>query len=576
MPPSNALSRKFHLLPSPSTPCFDPIKGNIFLIYQFFVHSSPERHKEIQNALRFNVENQYIQKIFLLNEKIYSEDELGIKSDKIKQINLGKRITFKNVFDFIHGDNLKGYCITCNADIFFDKTLENLYTSNCAIEKKVFTQLRFEYTEFKLNKCKLFKSQMGEYRADSQDTWIFHSDFNIEKKYRKLFNFIFGKRGCDNKITYLFYLLGYKVHNEPFLIKTYHIHNTAIRDYGNDDIIHGPYLLIGPRINKNTIIDNACYPISLVELKRINFKLKCYWEGNGTFVDINYSNEKIKKIIKKHIGGIFNIVMLDPLSMKILHTALVLKSETNEVRAKMMWEHINAILPNLKKHEGVLIRDNKDYEQFCMANIGALENADMCIGYTQGDHMIRVVGNDHADIMKIIKDSKVPFISKECMELYHTIHQPIVPWTHLLKGKRILLLAPFVTELQDPARLSNKNIYGYEFFQDNEIVVMQTPSTFGEDSRLNFGDTVNQVAQNIHSIRDTFDIALIAANGYSNTISAFLKSMQKSSIVVGNLLYLWFGIYTNNDMQYRSDILKMYMSKHWVKAEFPHILKYSY
>ena len=165
-------------------------------------------------------------------------------------------------------------------------------------------------------------------------------------------------------------------------------------------------------------------------------------------MDINYSNEKIKKIIKKHIDGIFNIVMLDPLGMKILRAALVLHSETNEVRAKMMWQHINEILPNLKKHEGVLIRDHKDFEQFCMANIGALENADMCIGYTQGDHMIRDVGNDHADIMKIIKESKVPFISKECMELYHTIHQPIAPWTHLLKGKRILLLAPFVAELR--------------------------------------------------------------------------------------------------------------------------------
>ena len=118
-------------------------KNPIFLIYQFFIHKNKERHSEIQLALKKNVSNEFINKIYLLNERIYTDEELGISSKKIKQILLNKRINFKNIFDFVSGNNLNGYCITCNADIFFDTSLKRLYKTGLHEEKKVFTQLRF-------------------------------------------------------------------------------------------------------------------------------------------------------------------------------------------------------------------------------------------------------------------------------------------------------------------------------------------------------------------------------------------------------------------------------------------------
>ena len=114
---------KINILDSPATPVTtEQIKDPIFLIYQFFTHPNVNRHKEIQLALKMNVQNPFISKIYLLNERIYTKAELGLVSPKIKQIVLGKRLTFKSFFDFIQGDNLKGYCITCNADIFLDSS----------------------------------------------------------------------------------------------------------------------------------------------------------------------------------------------------------------------------------------------------------------------------------------------------------------------------------------------------------------------------------------------------------------------------------------------------------------------
>jgi len=59
-----------------------PDTDKIYLIYQFFVHPDKKRNIELRKCLRFNVENPYIDKIFLLNEKIYVKVALGIESDK--------------------------------------------------------------------------------------------------------------------------------------------------------------------------------------------------------------------------------------------------------------------------------------------------------------------------------------------------------------------------------------------------------------------------------------------------------------------------------------------------------------
>ena len=128
----------------------------VYLIYQFFVHGNAYRNKELKQCLRLNVENPHIDKIFLLNERNYTTDELGIESEKIEQRNIVNRIKFKDIFNFVEEEKLTGYIITCNADIFFDKTVNNLRMTEMASRKQMLSQLRFDYTNNQLGKCKLF------------------------------------------------------------------------------------------------------------------------------------------------------------------------------------------------------------------------------------------------------------------------------------------------------------------------------------------------------------------------------------------------------------------------------------
>jgi hypothetical protein len=204
----------------------------INLIYQFFIHKNKKRNKELKKVLKFNVDNKFIDKIYLLNEKIYSSEELGLTSDKIEQININSRLKFKDIFNFINNNKIVGYNVIVNADIFLDETINNLKYSNIHNQKKMFALLRYEYDQDGIEESKIFGP-----RFDSQDTWIIHSNFKIDEENNKIFNFEFGKPGCDNKIIYLMNILGYEIINDPYKIKTYHYHKNPIRDYGINDIL---------------------------------------------------------------------------------------------------------------------------------------------------------------------------------------------------------------------------------------------------------------------------------------------------------------------------------------------------
>ena len=95
----------------------------IHVMTQFFIHSNPQRHNEIHNCIQRNVTNQYITKIHLLNERMYNNIELGVSNtDKITQVDINARVSYRHFFDYIIKSQIKGYIVICNADIYFDDT----------------------------------------------------------------------------------------------------------------------------------------------------------------------------------------------------------------------------------------------------------------------------------------------------------------------------------------------------------------------------------------------------------------------------------------------------------------------
>jgi hypothetical protein len=161
----------------------------IFLVQQYFVHSNTKRAKEIRNTLQQNIDCKFIDKIILLNEKIYDLP----KTDKIQQVNIGKRLLYQDVLKYAK-DHLpqNSFLVFSNSDIYLDETLKYLYSID--MDKKFLSLLRYDTSSNA--PPKLFGP-----RPDSQDTWILKTSAIDFEPSAEEFGFSFGIPGCDNAIN---------------------------------------------------------------------------------------------------------------------------------------------------------------------------------------------------------------------------------------------------------------------------------------------------------------------------------------------------------------------------------------
>ena len=222
-----------------------------WLITQYFVHPDSGRAKEIRECLIANCASLYIDTIVLLNETDVSRHWKNIPgSHKIKQIIVGKRLTYYDVMNYIANSVPPSvYTIIANADIYFDSTLLNLWKVNLA--DRMLALLRWE------DEGVIFGP-----RADSQDTWILLSDSVRNRDWDPaVFGFPFGKAGCDNAFAAHMLRLRFLLCNPALTIQTFHKHKTNIRDYSRKDMVASDLYV---HLHPTHLLDTAQEQVPLV------------------------------------------------------------------------------------------------------------------------------------------------------------------------------------------------------------------------------------------------------------------------------------------------------------------------
>jgi hypothetical protein len=234
--------------PLTAVPATNAETDPIYLLTQFFIHKDPARHAEILHCLKENIRLAAFKKIYLINERLYTQKELQLNNDEfacIEQViyDGGARMTYKHACNLVKERGLSGYIVITNSDIFFDRTILNVHRTCLSTERSLYALLRFEYNrkQLRLGYCKLFGP-----RADSQDTWIYHTNYAPDDALMEKIDFMLGKPGCDNVVIYKFYEREYMIYNEPFNVKTYHYHSTQIRNYTALDAVPAPYMRVEP------------------------------------------------------------------------------------------------------------------------------------------------------------------------------------------------------------------------------------------------------------------------------------------------------------------------------------------
>jgi len=539
-----------------------PDTDKIYLIYQFFIHKDKNRNIELRKCLRFNVENPYIDKIYLLNEKIYNKEELGVESDKIDQRNIVNRIKFKDVFKFVEKEQLNGYIITCNADIFFDKTVSNLRMSEMSKQKQILTQLRFDYTNKQLGKCKLFGP-----RADSQDTWIFHSNYNPYKD-AKIFNFIFGKPGCDNKLIYLFNILGFEVFNQPYFVKTYHIQQDEQRDYGND-MLSKPYMLVSPFITNRPLMNTKVWGTvgwrlennhtTSIETITLNFSRFMFKTDNATlrkYLKSKIANDDTFLIPQTDKDGIILVSIIFMLNNAtrgtLFQTGQLIPEYQKDIQAKHLWNIMLSLVQGLPQlglqHTGDLI-------VFANMYLDSFNKSDICMGFSTWHTKFRELMNENKkDFYKYILDilKQKQWISSTVLNIFNYLH--FDPWVKQLNNQKLLIISPQADKIEQQIKtIKLQNLYGFDVFANCDFCFIK------------FTSWCTTIQTQIVSKLGDFDIALCGCGVFGAIVSNYVYGIGKSAIDIGDILPLYFGLWTNSDMKSNKEIIQLYLNSDWKK-----------
>jgi hypothetical protein len=507
----------------------------IYIIYQYFVPSSTRRQLEYKHCLHKNVNNEHIRKIYLLNERIYTNDELGITSDKIIQKNIGKRLSYRDVFDFVEKEKISGYIVFMNADIYVTDSIKNLKKSNIHEKKTMIALLRYDLTS--MNTLNIFGP-----RSDSQDTWIYHSNFNPSLKERTVFNFFFGKPGCDNKFAYLSLILGYKVINCPLQIQTCHVHMSQERNYSAKDLIGDPYYHIEPY--GYTVLNSNI--AKLIGIYNITDRYTKY-----TFKDNDVLRSYIEKcknpFIIPRIAGIEN-------QFAFIGTFVKNKRVSTDIA-----NFVKERAPVMKNNAGIKLTTFNDVEKYSDMYLNAFKNSEMYTVWEPHGNVYSGISQSHDYITDTFKKEQVWAFT---FDIFHYIH--LNPWTLALKGKKILIISAFIESIKEKIPIREK-IYGIDLFPECEFVFCKPPQTNGTNPSRVFDEELRDFMENVKTL--DFDVALVSCGGYGNLVCNEIYEMGKSAIYVGGVLQMYFGVYGQRWMRERKDIMNLYMNQYWSRPK---------
>lgn len=568
------------------------VDNKINIFYQFFVHKNRIRNMENIECLHRNIKNPKIDKIYLLNEKIYTDEQLGFIDDyatqapsgkikktayvngitkelidqKLHQVNVKCRLKYSDIFQYINENEIKGYNIMINSDIFFDDSISNVKNTQIHMKRQMLSLLRFDYriTHKTLNQAQIFGP-----RFDSQDTWIFHSNFNITTFQKKMFNFHFGTPGCDNKMLYLMKILGYDIINDPKYIKNYHYHSEISRNYEMATIYNPwafsmPYGYAVPEQYKPLFEHPRQKQLSFHDNERL----------------YSYVSSKLKSKIAFIIPRISTGVILSAVHFGAILYEKYFKNN-NEQSVKLTQEDeetVKMIVTKVKNNTGIIFSSINELMRFSLEYLTTFSDSEYYIDWAIQDEEYSENSTVN-DFMYHNFATNKQRIWNYALEIYHYIYNLCI-WTHALRGKRVLIITPYSTDVmveRTKPEIINKIYDGIELFPDCMLSFVTGPQINGKSSGV--GDITTSIDDELKILYDRiklktqddestdFDIALISCGGYTNLVGDFIyKKLNRSAICFGEELFSYFGIYNEYMIKHRPDVIKLFVHKNdsWI------------
>ncbi len=147
----------------------------------------------------------------------------------------------------------------------------------------------------------------------------------------------------------------------------------------------------------------------------------------------------------------------------------------------------------------------------------------------------------------------------------------IRPWTAELKGKKVLVVHPFVKSIRQQYGKNREKLFANKYAADDilpefDLKTVQAVQTIGNevDSRFdNWFEALEWMEEECS--KTDFDVAIVGCGAYGFNLSAAIKRMGKQVIHLGGATQVLFGIRGRRWETEYKDLLGGIMNDYWIR-----------
>lgn len=192
----------------------------------------------------------------------------------------------------------------------------------------------------------------------------------------------------------------------------------------------------------------------------------------------------------------------------------------------------------LENNAGIRVANEASLDRYVTKLIEAYEHC-TCIAEWDPCGAVYAKTGKGQDLIRM-RTPQIPKVNALTLEPYYDTAD-MNSWMPLLKGKRILIIHPFVKTIEKQIPRLKEIFPGRSWFEDCTFMAVKPPFTLAGNHQDQSWETHYQPF--VDSINSEFDVALVAAGGYGMLIADHLYSkLGKSVLYIGGALQLFFGI----------------------------------
>jgi len=278
------------------------------------------------------------------------------------------------------------------------------------------------------------------------------------------------------------------------------------------------------------------------------------------FVNSESNPDKISEILSYQINSnkAFMVGRLGATELTCLLNYLgVKKGRPNLIRyilgLELDWWWRQSTLDSMCNSSGFFPSTNKNLELFSLLTLEDLKCANFFACWRSKEiYFLNDLLNEKIYLNAIYLD---PFWSE-------------IPWTHALKGKKVLVIHPFATTIEKQYKKRDLLFDKKNILPEFELKTIKAIQTLGGNNSVynTWFEALNFMKSEIDKC--DFDICLIGCGAYGFPLAAHVKRLGKQAIHIGGSLQLLFGIrgnrWENPDYNSKHSYLSL-MNSHWVR-----------